>query len=194
MICRQTFIGCSFVLAAAGFGRADDFKPEEGFLRLDNGTDLSGWYGSRWNGQPTNDASGWSVEDGAIVLDVEKARGHLFHKKPFSRNSIIRLQFRAAKGADSGLCLHGKQFQVRDYPNSLSDTKQYAKFCRPPGQWNDLEFTITDGVAVIRLNGHVIEKAWKIGDAADRGLGLQREVGDFAFRHIRIQEKNDAGP
>ena len=127
--------------------------------------------------------------DGAIHLDCKSAKSHLFSKKKFSGNCVIRLQFRAAKAADSGLCLHGKQFQLRDYPNSYPDTKRYAPHCKPPGEWNDLELDIADGVAAIKLNGQVIEKAWKIGDDADRGLGLQREVGDFDFRYVRMKEK-----
>ena len=164
-------------------------KLEPGFVRLDNGRDLTGWFGARWSGQKTANSDGWSVTDGAIHLNAEVATSHLFNDKTFSRNAIIRLQFRAAHAADSGLCIHGKQFQVRDYINSLPDTKKYAPYCKPPGQWNDLEFDITDAVAVIKLNGRVIEKAWKIGDAADRGLGLQRELGDFDYRYIRLKEK-----
>ena len=170
-------------------GAEKKFKLEPGFVRLDNGKDLKGWFGARWSGEKTGSAAGWSVVDGAIHLDSKTAKSHLFHQRKYSRNVIIRLQFRAAKAADSGLNLHGKQFQVRDYVNSLPDTKKYAPACKPPGQWNDLELDVTEGVAVIKLNGKVIEKAWKIGIAADRGLGLQREKGDFDFRRIRLREK-----
>ena len=177
------------VLAASLCAGADEFKLEPGFVRWDSGKDLTGWYPSTWSGKNTGDATGWSVVQGAIHLDCKSAKSHLFSKNKFSPNAIIRLEFRAAKGADSGLCLHGKQFQLRDYPNSYPDTKRYAPHSKPPGQWNDLELDITKGVAVIKLNGHVIEKAWKIGDRKDRGLGLQREVGDFDFRYVRIKEK-----
>ena len=53
-----------------------------------------------------------------------------------------------------------------------------------------MEFDITEGTAVVRLNGEVIEKAWKIGDFPKKGIGLQREVGDFDYRNIRIKDKN----
>ena len=168
---------------------AGELRLEEGFVRLDNGKDLTGWYASQWSGKPTGDLSGWSVAGGAIRLDCKAATSHLFCKTKHGKNVVIRLQFRAAHGADSGLALHGKQFQVRDYINSEPDTRKYTPFCRPPGEWNDLELDFTGGVAVIKLNGHAIVTGWPIGDAADRGLGLQREVGDFAFRYIRIKEK-----
>ena len=172
---------------------AAEFQLEPGFVRLDNGKDLTGWYGSKWSGEDTGNADGWSVVDGAIHLDYQTAKNHLFSKRKYGPNVIIRLQFRAAQAADSGLNLHGKQFQVRDYPGSpLRDTKKYAPAAKPAGQWNDLEFDIAHGVAVIRLNGQVIERAWKIGDQADVGLGLQREKGDFDFRYVRVKEKDGA--
>jgi hypothetical protein len=167
----------------------DEFKLEKDFVRLDTGKDLAGWYGSRWNGEATADAKGWSVVDGAICLECDKASAHLFSKTRFSRNCVIRLEFRAAHAADSGICLHGEQFQVRDYINSLPDTQRFAQHCKPPGQWNTLELDFTDGIGKILLNGHEIVSRFKLGDDAKRGLGLQREKGDFAFRRIRIREK-----
>ncbi len=169
--------------------RSEDFQLETGFVRLDNGTDLTGWFGARWSGEKTGDTRGWSVVDGAIHLNSEAAKNHLFHKKTYSKNAVIRLQFRAARAADSGLCIHGKQFQIRDYPNALPDTIKYAPFANRAGLWNDLELDITDGVTVIRLNGQVIEKAWKSGTDYNRGLGLQRELGEMDFRYIRLKEK-----
>jgi hypothetical protein len=44
---------------------------------------------------------------------------------------------------------------------------------------------------VVKLNGQVIEKAWRAGKQTDIGLGLQREKGDFDYRFIRIKEKTD---
>jgi len=161
-----------------------------GFVRLDNGKDLSGWYAARWNGRPTGDLTGWSVVDGAIHLDSSQARSHLFHRKTFPPNVVIRLQFRAGRAADSGLNLHGKQFQVRDYPSA--GPKRYALAAKPAGQWNDLELDITNGIARITLNGHVIETAWPIGNDSNLGLGLQREIGMFDFRNIRIKVKKSA--
>jgi len=168
---------------------SEPFQLEPGFVRLDNSKDLTGWFGAKWSGEKTGNTSGWGVVDGAIHLDSEAATSHLFNEKTYSKNAIIRLQFRAGRAADSGLCIHGRQFQVRDYPNALPDTKKYAPFSNRAGEWNDLELDITDGVALIKLNGQVIEKAWKSGTDAARELGLQRELGEFDFRHIRLKEK-----
>jgi hypothetical protein len=160
------------------FAQADDFKLEDGFSRLDNGQNLDGWTGG---------TQGWSVVAGALHLDAKAAQGNIYSTTQHSRNCVIRLQFRAAEGADSGVFVHGSQFQVRDYPKA--GPKQYAPAARPAGQWNELEFDITDGVAKVSLNGKVIAEKWNIGNKADQGLGLQKESGDFDFRYIRIREK-----
>jgi len=166
------------LVAVVGTGWADDFKLEEGFTRLDNGKNLEGWTGK---------TDGWSVVKGAIHLDAKKAKGHIYSKTKHSKNCVIRMQFRAAKRADSGVYIYGRQFQVRDYPTA--GPGKYAKFAKSAGEWNNLEWDISDGVAVVKLNGKVIEKAWKIGDKADQGIGLQKESGDFDFRRVRVKEK-----
>jgi len=157
-------------------GQSGELKLEEGFKRLDNGKDLEGWTGK---------LDGWSVVDGAIHLDAKKSKGDIYSSTPHGATAVIRMQFRAEKGADSGVYIYGKQLQVRDYPNA--GPGQYAKFAKPAGEWNDLEFAIADGVAVVKLNGEVIEKAWKIGGDAKKGVGLQRERGNFDFRFIRVK-------
>ncbi|MCR4413181.1 MAG: DUF1080 domain-containing protein [Thermoguttaceae bacterium] len=174
--------GILAILAPALWLGADELALEPGFVRLDNGKDLSGWI---------DKAGNWSVVDGALHLDAAKTPrgGNLVSEKTHSRHCVVRLQFRASHGADSGVFLHGAQFQVRDYPNSYPDTRRYAPFAKPAGQWNDLEFDITDGIAVVKLNGHVIEQRWPIGDQPAMGIGLQKEKGDFDYRFIRVKEK-----
>jgi len=161
---------------------AADFQLEEGFVRLDNGKDLAGW---------VNRGGDWSVVDGAIHLEYSSPPpgGALFSTHKHGRDCVVRLQYRASHGGDSGVFLHGAQFQVRDYENSYPDTKRLAEFDRPAGEWNDLEFDVTDGVAVVRLNGHVAAEAWKLGDKPELGVGVQKEQGNFDFRYIRVKEK-----
>jgi hypothetical protein len=159
---------------------AEDFKLEEGFTRLDSGTDLTGW---------TGNLTGWSIKDGAIHLDAKLAKGNIYAEKTHSPSVVIRLQFRATPGADSGIFVHGSQLQCRDYPKA--GPRQYAFAAKPAGEWNELEFDVTDGTAVVKLNGQVIEKAWKIGKNAKQGVGLQKESGDFDFRYVRMKEKGN---
>ncbi|MHC4178827.1 MAG: hypothetical protein ACYSWU_15050, partial [Planctomycetota bacterium] len=69
---------------------AEKFKLEPGFVRLDNGKNLKGWFGSAWSGKKTGNVDGWSVVDGAICLKAKTAKNHLFSRKTYSRNVIIR--------------------------------------------------------------------------------------------------------
>jgi hypothetical protein len=161
---------------------ADEFQVEEGFTRLDNGENLDGWNGRH---------EGWSVVDGAIHLTLREAKGHIYSDKPHSDACVIRLQYRATPRADSGIFVWGNQFQVRDYPTV--GPNEYAAAAKPAGEWNDLEFDLSEGFAAVKLNGTLIEGKWAIGLQSKKGVGLQRERGDFDFRHIRIQEK-DAEP
>lgn len=174
---RLAFVVVLLVLAASSVARAE-FKVEQGFTRLDNGQNLEGWTGK---------LDGWSVIDGAIHLNSKTAKGSIYSERTHSKDCIIRLQFRATPRADSGIYFYGKQLQVRDYPTA--GPKQYAEFAKPAGEWNDLELDISDGTAVVKLNGETIEAAWKIGGKADQGIGLQRERGDFDFRYVRVEEK-----
>lgn len=175
----RTSLTSTFVLLVAiSFLSAQELKLEEGFTRLDNGKNLEGWTGA---------VETWSLVDGVIHLDAKKAKGDIYSKTTHSKNCVIRLQFRATPGADSGVYIYGKQLQVRDYPKA--GPKEYAAPAKPAGEWNDLEFDITNGVAVVKLNGQVIEKAWAIGAKTDKGIGLQKERGDFDFRFVRIMEK-----
>ena len=60
----------------------------------------------------------------------------------------------------------------------------YLKFDQPASH-----YALTGICAVVKLNGEVIEKAWRIGGNSKQGVGLQKEVGDFDFRYIRLKEK-----
>ena len=122
-----------------------------------------------------------------VTWDDGASQGRNVVTRTHGGNVIIRLQFRATPGADSGVFIYGNQLQVRDYPKA--GPKQYAFAAKPAGEWNDLEFDITEGVAVVKLNGQVIEKAWKIGKNDKQGIGLQKEAGDFDYRYIRMKEK-----
>jgi hypothetical protein len=175
---RTSGVAVFAVLICFQLSGAEPFEVEPGFVRLDNGEDLQGWGGA---------TEGWSVINGAIYLNAERARGSIYSEKTHSANAVIRLEFRATPRADSGVFIHGNQLQVRDYPTA--GPRHYAPAAKPAGEWNQLEFDITDGIAVVKLNGQVIEQAWKIGTNPKKGIGLQKERGNFEFRYIRVKEE-----
>jgi type 1 glutamine amidotransferase len=179
-------LGC-FVLPAPALAQ-DDFKLEKGFTSLFNGKDLAGW---QQKGKEKEDLTGktetpnkkFSVEDGAIKV-AGGGGGDLYTIKTFEGSYHLKLEFRAAPKADSGVYVGGKQLQVRDYPNA----GPYKKVKFNAGDWNTLDIIVTGTSAECRCNDEVIEKAYKI--APKGGIGLQSESGKFEYRRIRIKVDN----
>jgi hypothetical protein len=170
-----------FVLALAS-GQAGDFKVEEGYTSLFNGKDLSGWRAKdvKLDGKTETVNKKWHVVDGAIVIEGGGG-GDIYTIQDFNKDFHLKLEFRAAPKADSGLYIRKPQLQVRDYPRAGPYTKVKFK----DNDWNELDITVKGETAVCKCNGEVIEKAFKVGPKG--GIGLQSERGKFEFRHIRIK-------
>jgi hypothetical protein len=171
-------------LARAG----DDFKIEEGYTSLFNGKDLTGWKIGKNGKQPLGgkiEAANkrFEVKDGIIVVNEGRGIIDLYTVKDFDKDFHLKLEFRAAPRADSGLYIRGPQLQVRDYP-TVGPYKKLKKF--KDGGWNELDVTVTGTAALCQCNGEVLEKAFKV--PAKGGIGLQAETGKFEFRRIRIKE------
>jgi lysophospholipase L1-like esterase len=101
----------------------------------------------------------------------------------FSKNFILRLEFRATPNADSGIFIRGRQLQCRDYPlaGPYKNLKNYR-----PGDWNEIEVTVIDRGAHCACNGEVLEVALKIPDTGP--IGLEGDRGQMEYRRIRIKE------
>lgn len=166
---------------------AADFKPEKGYTSLFNGTDLTGWKIGK-NGKEALDGKTqalkgrFEVKNGVIVVNLGQGIKDLYTVKDFNKDFHLKLEFRAAPRADSGVYIRGPQLQVRDYPT----VGPYKKVKFKNGDWNELEITVRGTKAECKCNGEVIEKALRV--PAQGGIGLQAESGKFEFRHIRIKE------
>jgi len=170
-------------LSTAGTGLADNVKPEEGYQSLFNGKDLTGWrYGkTELDGHTATQDKRFEVKDRVIVANEGRGIKDLYTVANFPKDFHLKLQFRAAPRADSGVYIRGPQLQVRDYPT----VGPYKKVKFNSGDWNDLDIIVTGSKALCKCNGEVIEKAMKV--PAKGGIGLQAEVGKFEFRNIRIK-------
>jgi len=182
--CARVFLatiigGAAFSAAAA---RADDFKIEEGYKSLFNGKDLTGWRlgKTKLDGKTATANKKWHVQEGVIVIDGGGG-GDIYTVADFNQDFHLKLEFRAAPRADSGVYIRGPQLQVRDYPRAGPYTK--VKFYDK--DWNELDITVKDKAALCKCNGEVIEKAFRVG--ATGGIGLQSEGGKFEFRRLRIK-------
>src|SRR5436190_18071926 len=74
--------------------------------------------------------------------------------REFSKDFILRLEFRATPNADSGVFIRGNQLQCRDYP--LAGPYKKLKNYRM-GDWNELEVTVKGQSAFALCNGELLE-------------------------------------
>jgi hypothetical protein len=183
-------------LATACLARAaDDFKVEAGYVSLFNGKDLTGWKVGKTGKEPLDGKTEaadrrFEVKDGVILCNEKDANGKggikdLYTVKDFNKDFHLKLEFRAAPRADSGVYIRGRQLQVRDYP-TVGPYKNLKHFKN--GDWNELEITVKGTTAECKCNGEVLENAFKV--PAQGGIGLQAEAGQFEFRRIRVKEMN----
>ncbi len=103
--------------------------------------------------------------------------------REFPKDFNLKLEFRAAVNADSGLFIREPQLQVRDYlvAGPYKDLKKYK-----PQDWNQIEVTVRGGVAHCVCNGEVLEEALRIPVTGP--IGLEADRGQMEYRHIQIQE------
>lgn len=188
--------------------------PEEGFVALFNGVDLTGWEG---------DTGGYAAEDGLLVC---KPGGNLYTVKDYA-NFVLRFEFKLMPGANNGLAVRvpmpahaayeGMELQILDdtaekynelqpyqYHGSIYGVVPAKKgFLRPVGEWNEQEVIAEGRHIVVKLNGEVIVDA-NIEEASKNGTmdgkehpGLLRDSGRLGFcghgdvlyfRNIRVKE------
>jgi Domain of Unknown Function (DUF1080) len=175
---------------------ADDFKPEPGFVSLYNGRDLTGW-GYRTNlyegkaanleGKPISDDGRYSGTNGVLAVHPRTPRlmQIIWTTQEFPKDFILKLEFRATVNADSGIFIRRPQLQCRDYPVAGPDKYKSLKNYKPQ-DWNEIEVTVTNGVARCTCNGEVLEDAMKVPETGP--IGLEGDRGLMEYRRIRVKE------
>ncbi len=166
---------------------ADDFQPEEGYVSLFNGHDLTGW-GYRTNhfdGKTASDDGRYSAGDGILVVHSRTPRlvQKISTTQTFSNDFTLKLEFRAETNADSGIFIRGPQLQCRDYlvAGPYKELKKYK-----PQDWNQIEVTVTNGIAFCTCNGEILESALKV--PANGPIGLEGDRGQMEYRHLQLKE------
>ena len=200
------------LFATAGFldTAADDFKPEEGFVSLFNGKDLTGWgyrvtpprkapkapkpdapkfveiaTEEKFDGQTASSDGRYRAINGRLVITTP-AEGRriqaLSTQREFPEDFILKLEFRATPNADSGVYLRKPQLQCRDFllAGPYKDLKKFKE-----GDWNELIVTVKGGVAYAECNGEVIEEAMKLPETGP--LGLEGDRGQMEYRRLRLK-------
>jgi hypothetical protein len=188
------------LLAAALFttaaARADDWKPEPGFISLYNGKDLTGWgYRDKeqkvleiFDGKAEASDGRYTAKGESLTVNPQdEARGpklrQLWSTKEFPKNFVLKIEFRATVNADSGIFLRKPQLQCRDYlvAGPYKELKAYK-----PQDWNQIIVTVKDGVAHCTCNGEVLEAALKLPETGP--IGLEADRGTMEYRRIQIKE------
>ncbi len=170
--------------------RAADFTPEPGFISLFNGRDLTGWHyegGEPFDGKAESSDGRYSAKDGIFTVnppkDAPRKVQQIWTVREFPKDFILKLEFRAAVNADSGIFLRKPQLQCRDYlvAGPYTQLKKYK-----PQDWNQIEVTVKDGVAHCTCNGEVLEEALKLPPTGP--IGLEGDRGQMDYRHIQLKE------
>jgi hypothetical protein len=173
---------------------AADWKPEEGFKSLYNGKDLTGWGyvdGDKFvsfDGQTEATDGRYTAKGETIVVNPhDEAKGprlrQMWTAEKFPKDFVLKIQFRAAVNADSGIFLRKPQLQCRDYLVA-GPYKKLTKY--KPQEWNEIVVTVKDNVAHCECNGEVLEDALKI--PATGPIGLEADRGQMEYRHLQIRE------
>jgi hypothetical protein len=163
---RASLWGLGLFLVSAGslsLRAGGEFKTEEGYLSLFNGKDLTGWVYPGQKGKPmdgkTDTPDGrFEVKDGVIVVKERDAKGKggirdLYTAQGFDKDFHLKLEFRAAPRADSGVYIRGPQLQVRDYP-TVGPYKKLKNF--KDGGWNELDIVVKGGFVSTTVNGKAV--------------------------------------
>ena len=186
-----TLVTATFLLLPGAIScHAEDFKPDSGFTSLINGKDLTGWRyqpDEKFDGKTDASDGRYTARDGMIVVnDFNPAKGphlrQLYTTADFPQNFILKLEFRAAPNADSGIFIRKPQLQCRDYLTAgpYKELKSYK-----PQDWNLIEITVKDGVARCTCNGEVLEAALML--PATGPIGLEADRGQMEYRRIQLK-------
>lgn len=187
---------------------------DEGFTKLFNGTDLTGWAGAVEN---------YEVVDG--VIRCKPGKGGVLHTKDEYADFVARVEFKLPPGGNNGLAIRypgtGDTAYVGMTELQILDTEhpKYAKldprqahgsaygmaaahrgYHRPVGEWNFQEVTVKGSTIKVELNGSVIldTDLSKITEymANSPHPGKDRTTGFFGlaghsdpveFRNVRIK-------
>lgn len=185
----------------ATFAQAQDWTPEPGFIALFNGKDLTGWCFREktkkdnpnpgtiletFNGKTESSDKHYSAKDGVLTVkfpsEADKLTGQLYTIAEFPKNFVLKLEFRAAVNADSGIFIRKPQLQCRDYlvAGPYKELKAYK-----PQEWNLIEVTVKDNVAHCTCNGEVLEASLPL--PATGPIGLEGDRSLMEYRHIQLK-------
>lgn len=167
-------------------------KSTEQFSTIFDGKTLKGW-------KATSNAN-WRVEGGAIMVD-EGERGLLLHKDTYE-NYELTIEFKAAKGTNSGVFLNTlpKPASVTEdcyelniappdnpFPTGSLVGRKKIEGAGESQEWRKFEIRVLKGHVTVKLDGRQVMNYQPEKPASGNRLGLQLNSGQVAFRNIRVK-------
>lgn len=166
---------------------------EPGFKSLLNGKDLTGWcyrekktlkLTEKFDGQIFSSDKRFSSDCDTLTVHPGKGINQIWTQEEFDTDFILKLEFKAAVNADSGIFIRGPQLQCRDYlvagPDAYKSLKKYK-----PQDWNEIIITVKGNMAVCTCNGEVLEFTRKLPDSGP--IGLEADRDQMEYRNVRIK-------
>ena len=100
----------------------------------------------------------------------------------FSNDFNLKLEFRAATNADSGIYIRGPQLQCRDYlvAGPYTNLVSYR-----PQDWNQIEIVVKGNAARCTCNGELLEEAFAVPETGP--IGLEGDRSQMEYRRIQIK-------
>ena len=152
----------------------------------------------------------WRLSGGVLSYDGHPKGPNLSTTREF-RNFELSLEWKIAKGGDSGIYLRGlPQVQIWDpnsdkelalqgsgglYNNQTHSNVPTVRADRPVGQWNEMSIWLIDDKASVELNGRQVVDSIVMENFDDRSqplypegsIELQKHFGPLSFRNIRVR-------
>jgi hypothetical protein len=183
-------------------------KVQEGFVRLFNGKDLSGWKVDR------GDPGAWRVEDGNLVADASvgpRQQTFLLSEKSYS-DFVLRFEFWLPQKADSGVAIRAEpddrpsplEVNLRNFPDDPPGTHARtggfrwsnsgrgadyfdpvpSVYLRHTPPWNEMAIAVQGRSVQVILNGDVIQdfNLERFADRPNALPSLKRRSGRVGFQ------------
>ena len=178
----RTRIVAAFAVVFVGgpITRADDFKPEAGYVLLFNGKDLSGWKttkGVSLDGKTEAYAGRFKAKDGVLILDPSvKGDVRIVTDKEFAGDIDIKFDFLPGPKCNNDLFLRGAKFDLK-----IEDIKKWKE-----GEWNSFELVLKGGKAEFKVNGKTVRTISTKPQATP--FQLRAEIGPMKVRRMRYKQ------
>src|SRR5205814_4917370 len=136
-----------------------------------------GYKTNHFDGKTASSDGRYTAKGGILVVNPREPRlmQVLWTTREFPKDFHLKLEFRAAVNADSGIFIRKPQLQCRDYlvAGPYKELKKYK-----PQAGNETEVTVKDGGAHGTCTGEVLEAALKVPDTGLTGLEADRGYND----------------